>query len=147
MKTAALGLVILLVVIAVGAGAPTLAVAEPSAFDGTWDVTLTCPPLKDDADDAKGYTQRFSGQVKDGMLRATHGVEGQPSWHLLTGEIPPDGKAMLTIEGIVKNADYAVNHAARGKSYTFRVRATFAGDHGTGVRLGKRKCEFDFRRR
>lgn len=124
-----------------------VAAEGPSAFDGTWDVTLTCPPLRDDDDDAKGYTQRFSGLVKDGMLRATHGVEGQPSWHLLTGEIPSDGKAMLTIEGIVKRADYSVNHAPRGKAYTFRVRATFEGNHGTGVRLGKRKCEFDFRRR
>ena len=144
MKTSPLRLAFLMLV-ALGPGAP--AAAEPSAFDGTWDVTLTCPPLRDDADDAKGYTQRFSGQVKDGMLRATHGVEGQPSWQLLTGEIPPDGKAMLTIEGIVKSADYAVNHAPRGKSYTFRVRATFEGSHGSGVRLGKRKCEFDFRRR
>jgi hypothetical protein len=143
MKIAGLGLATLIIVVALGPGVA----AAPSAFDGTWDVTLTCPPLKDDVDDAKGYTQRFSGQVKDGMLRATHGVEGQPSWHLLTGEIPPDGKAMLSIEGIVKSADYAVNHAARGKAYTFRVRATFEGDHGRGVRLGKRKCEFDFRRR
>ena len=143
MKIAGLGLATLIIVVALGPGVA----AAPSAVDGTWDVTLTCPPLKDDVDDAKGYTQRFSGQVKDGMLRATHGVEGQPSWHLLTGEIPPDGKAMLTIEGIVKSADYAVNHAARGKAYTFRVRATFEGDHGRGVRLGKRKCEFDFRRR
>ena len=143
MKIAGLGLATLIIVVALGPGVA----AAPTAVDGTRDVTLTCPPLKDDVDDAKGYTQRFSGQVKDGMLRATHGVEGQPSWHLLTGEIPPDGKAMLTIEGIVKSADYAVNHAARGKAYTFRVRATFEGDHGRGVRLGKRKCEFDFRRR
>ena len=112
MKTVALGLALSISVTALGGGAPTPAVAEPSAFDGTWDVTLTCPPLNDDVDDAKGYTQRFSGQV-----------------------------------GIVKSADYAVNHAARGKSYAFRVRATFEGDHGSGVRLGKRKCEFDFRRR
>ena len=147
MKTAALGLATLIIVVALGPGVPAPVAAVPSAFDGTWDVTLTCPPLRDDEDDAKGYLQRFSGQVKDGMLRATHGVEGQPSWHLLTGEIPPDGKAMLTIDGIVKSADYAVNHAARGKAYTFRVRATFEGTHGSGVRLGKRKCEFDFRRR
>ena len=147
MKIAGLGLATLIIVVALGPGVPAPVAGAPSAFDGTWDVTLTCPPLKDDVDDAKGYTQRFSGQVKDGMLRATHGVEGQPSWHLLTGEIPADGKAMLTIEGIVKSADYAVNHAARGKAYTFRVRATFEGDHGRGVRLGKRKCEFDFRRR
>jgi hypothetical protein len=147
MKTATLGLAALTIVAALGFGGRAPAAAEPSAFDGAWDVTLTCPPLRDDVDDAKGYTQRFSGQVKDGTLRATHGVEGQPSWHLLTGEIPPDGKAMLTIEGIVKSADYAVNNAPRGKAYTFRVRATFEGNRGTGVRLGKRKCEFDFRRR
>jgi len=98
-------------------------------------------------DDAKGYVQHFQAEIKDGILRGTHGTEGQPSWHLLTGTVPPDGNAMLRLDGIVKNADYAVNHAERGKSYTYRVRAKFEQSSGSGQRVGKRKCEFRFKRR
>lgn len=58
MKTAALGLATLIIV-ALGPGVPAPVAAAPFAFDGTWDVTLTCPPLRDDEDDAKGYIQRF----------------------------------------------------------------------------------------
>jgi len=132
---------------AIAPSATVSAGAGASAFDGRWDVTLTCPPLLDEDDDAKGYVQHFQAEIKDGILRGTHGTEGQPSWHLLTGTVPPDGNAMLRLDGIVKNADYAVNHAERGKSYTYRVRAKFEQSSGSGQRVGKRKCEFRFKRR
>ncbi|MEO8079064.1 MAG: hypothetical protein ABI641_00945 [Caldimonas sp.] len=119
---------------------------EPSPFDGSWEVTLTCPPHHED-DDAKGYRQQFRAEVTDGLLDGTHGKEGEPSWHHLFGRIAPDGKAHLTLDGIVSNPAYAINNAQRGKPYSYRVRATFDGPTGTGQRLGKRKCSFDFRRR
>lgn len=128
------------------AGPPVRAQTElPSPFDGRWDVTLSCPPHHED-DDAKGYVHRFPGEVKAGFLRATHGTEGQPSWHLLTGFIKPDGDAALTLDGIVSNADYAINGAQRGKPYSYRVKARFEPDSGTGRRVGKRKCDFLFKR-
>ena len=37
-------------------------------------------------DDAKGYVHHFPAEVKGSALRGTHGTEGQPSWHLLTGK-------------------------------------------------------------
>lgn len=122
------------------------AAEEASAFDGRWDVTLTCPPHNED-EDAKGYVHRFPAEVKGGVFRGTHGAEGEPSWHLLTGSIAPDGRAALQLDGIVGNPDYAVGQAFRGKPYSYRVRATFEATSGSGQRIGKRKCDFRFQRR
>ncbi len=116
-----------------------------TAFDGRWEVTLTCPPHHED-DDAKGYVHRFPAEIRNGMLRGVHGTEGQPSWHLLAGKISSDGDAELTLQGIVNNPSYAVNNAHRGKPYSYRVRATFEGSGGSGQRIGKRKCSFRFDR-
>lgn len=118
---------------------------DPSRFDGLWNVTLTCPPHDDD-EDAKGYVHRFPAEIKAGDFRGTHGTEGQPGWHLLTGAIAPDGNASLKLEGIVNNPNYAVNHAFRGKPYAYRVRATFEASRGSGRRIGKRQCDFEFKR-
>ena len=125
---------------------PSSAGGEPStAFDGRWDVTLICQPHHDD-EDAKGYTHRFPAVVANGALRGTHGTEGEPSWHLLTGTIDADGVAAMKLDGIVNNPDYAVGRAYRGKPYTYRVRAKFDATSGSGERIGKRKCEFRFKR-
>lgn len=134
--------------IALACFAASGALAAPSdaaPFDGRWNVTLTCPPHHEE-DDAKGYTHRFPAEVAGGQLRATHGQEGEPSWHLLTGRIAPDGTADLKFDGIVKNPDYAIKNAQRGKPYTYRVRATFDASSGTGARVGGRKCFFRFER-
>ena len=68
--------------------------------------------------------------------------------HLATasGTIAPDGNALLRLDGIVNNPEYAVNNAQRGKAYSYRVRAVFQRDSGTGRRIGKRQCAFRFAR-
>lgn len=120
--------------------------AEPSTkFDGAWKVTLSCPPHGGD-DDAKGYTHRFPGEVTQGELRAVHGAEGEPGWHLVTGTIAEDGSATLRVEGIVNSAAYAINGAQRGKAYKYRVKAQFEPSTGTGERLTGRACHFAFAR-
>lgn len=122
-----------------------LAAAQPSTFDGSWNVTLTCPPHNGD-DEAKGYTHRFPAQVAKGQLRAVYGTGGEPGWHLLTGAIGTDGSATLKLEGIVDNEKYAINKAQRGKFYTYRVKAQFEPSSGTGQRLTGRECQFRFSR-
>jgi hypothetical protein len=118
-----------------------------SVFDGKWDVVLSCPAVRDDEDNAKGYVHRFTAEVRDSLLRGTHGEEGQPNWHLLTGTVAPDGKAELKLDGIVSNPKHAVNNAYRGKPYSYRVRGNFSPSSGSGQRIGKRKCDFQFTRR
>lgn len=125
----------------------TVAAAEPSGeFDGRWNVTLTCPPHSEEDDGAKGYVHQFPAEVRNGVLRGTHGFEGQPSFHLLTGTIAADGSAALKLDGIVSNPAYAINNAQRGKPYSYRVRASFEKSTGMGQRVGKRRCDFLFKR-
>jgi hypothetical protein len=126
-------------------GAAPAADVDASPYDGAWRVTLTCPPHNED-EDAKGYVHEFPALVKTGILQGTHGAEGQPGWHFLSGPIGPDGVAQLTLQGIVNNAEYSVGHAFRGKPYVYRVRARFDATSGVGQRIGKRHCEFRFRR-
>ena len=130
--------------------ADTTALAQPapasSTFDGAWNVTMTCPPHNEEDDDAKGYTHRYTGQVTAGELRAVHGTDGEPGWHLLRGRIGDDGNAALRLEGVVSNARYAINGAERGKRYSYRVKAHFDGSSGTGERLTGRTCTFVFKR-
>jgi hypothetical protein len=124
-----------------------VASAQPlSPFDGAWKVTMTCPPHVEAGDDARGYTHRFPGQVVDGRLSATHGTEGEPGWHFLRGDITPDGKATLRLDGIVNNPAHAINDAPKGKPYSYRVKAQFAANAGSGERLTGRVCRFEFNR-
>ena len=142
-----LGIVATSLLAAAALAAPGIGTAGDTtkAFDGAWEVILTCPPHHED-DDAKGYTHRFAATIEDGVLVGTHGSEGQPSWHRLVGPIAADGTALLTLDGIVNNPAYAINNAQRGKPYSYRVRARFEGATGAGQRIGKRRCNFDFKR-
>ncbi len=125
--------------------APAVATAQATSFDGAWNVTLTCPPHNDD-DEAKGYTHRFGGEVVDGQMRAVHGKESEPGWHLVTGRIAADGAATLQVDGIVDNEKYAINKAQRGKLYKYKVKAQFDRSSGSGERLTGRVCHFTFSR-
>jgi hypothetical protein len=120
--------------------------AQATKFDGAWNVTMVCPPHDDRDDDAKGYTHRFPGAVANGELTATHGKEGEPGWHFLRGRIRSDGDATLRLDGIVNNPRYAINDAARGKQYSYRIKAHFEASSGAGQRLTGRVCEFAFTR-
>lgn len=119
--------------------------AQSTRFDGAWRVTLVCP-AHSGKDDAKGYTHRFSGQVVNGELSATHGTEGEPGWHFLHGPISENGEANLRLTGVVNNPDYAINKAHQGKRYTYRVKARFTDTGGSGERVTGRVCTFTFDR-
>ncbi len=119
--------------------------AQTTAFDGAWNVTLTCPPHNDN-EGTKGYTHVFPAEVKNGQLKGIFGEEGVPGWQFLHGEITPEGNAILTLDGIVNNSEYAIGKSPKGKRFTYKVRAEFAQSSGTGQRLSGRVCEFRFAR-
>lgn len=54
--------------------------------------------------------------------------------------------ATWRLDGIVNNPRYAINEAERGKAYTYRIKAQFEPDAGSGQRLTGRACEFKFTR-
>jgi len=124
---------------------PPLAVAQASKFDGTWNVTLTCPATNE-AGGAKGYTHMFPAEVKDGNLLGLYGKEGELGSQRLSGHISNDGNANLRLDGIVNNPDYAINKAPTGKAFTYQVRAKFEQSSGVGQRTSGRGCEFRFSR-
>jgi hypothetical protein len=126
-------------------GAQAVASELPSKFDGSWSVTLSCPPHTERDNVATGYTHHFSGAITNGQLRAVHGTEGEPNWHLLSGTIASDGSAMLLLEGIVGELG-GMNRTRPGKSYKYSVRAQFEPSSGTGERQTGRVCHFTFSR-
>ena len=107
---------------------------------------MTCPAHNAADDDAKGYTHRFSAEVRNGRIRGTHGKEDEPGWHFLHGKINEDGSATLRLDGIVNNPNYAINDAERGKEYSYWIKAQFEASNGVGQRLTGRVCEFKFTR-
>ena len=79
-------------------------------------------------------------------MRAVHGKEGEPGWHLVTGRIAADDSATLQVQGIVNDEKYALNNTPRGKAYKYKVKAQFDKSSGSGERLTGRVCHFTFAR-
>lgn len=116
------------------------AVTRSAAFDGAWNVTVTCQA----AAGAAGYTIDLVAQVKDGYLRGIRGTEGTPDSLRIEGQIQPDGSASLDVRGLTGDPKYAVNQLARGSAYRYHVAARFDGARGTGTRTELRPCDLRF---
>jgi hypothetical protein len=118
-------------------------VSYASPFDGTWNVTLVCPPEAG----AKEYTLRFQAQVKDGALYGQYGTKEQPPWQSIEGRIEADGSAILTGAGAVGNPELAMKYRRQGYGFTYKVNARFESNKGSGTRQGERPCTFAFVKR
>ena len=115
-----------------------------NAFDGTWDVTVTCAAA---SDGAAGYQIDFVAQVKDGQMRGTRGADDGSDSLRLEGEIRPDGNAALEVRGRTGDPKYAVNRVQKGTAYGYPITAHFEGGRGTGRRVKLRPCDLNFVRR
>jgi hypothetical protein len=116
--------------------------AGTSAFDGSWDVTLTCPKSKDG--NAMGYSYDFKAEIKDGTLHGERGTSGEPGWLQLDGPIKPDGSAALIAEGLTNSPAYAINNPKKNTHYKHAVTAQFEEDKGSGNWITVRTCTFQF---
>lgn len=125
------------------AGAQSAAAADPSRFDGAWNVRIDCPSNTEESA-AKGYKYDFPATVVNGRLSGRHGEEGTPGSLRVEGPIQPDGTAELLARGRTGNPDYAVNRPSSGTAYSYRIKARFEGAKGTGSRLEARVCNFVF---
>ena len=111
-----------------------------SAFDGDWNVAITCPA----GESARGYRIEFPGRVKDGAMRAVRGVEGSPDSLRMEGDIKPDGSALPVAHGRTGDPKYSVGGVAASTQYNFTVKAQFEGTTGVGRRQELRPCEVRF---
>jgi uncharacterized caspase-like protein len=116
-------------------------VKDKTRFDGTWDVTVHCPPHEAGA----GYTMRFFAEVKDGMLLGS-GTGAQYGGTLtLRGRINPDGTADIDARGTIGDPKYTTNRSPRGAAYGYRVvEAHFDESRGSGQRVETRPCSLTF---
>jgi hypothetical protein len=138
-------LVLSAIIMTVGLFPAGHAVADPAAFDGTWDVLALCPAT---TEGAFGYTLQFPAQVKAGVLHGVYGTEGKSSSMTLDGMIQPDGSAKFAAKGLTGDSAYSGANVKPATPYAYDVTATFKGARGTGTRIGgTRSCNYTFTRR
>jgi hypothetical protein len=119
------------------------AYAASGQFDGTWNTTLSCS----NADGALGYSFRFPSVVKDDVLHGEKGKKNEPGWLSIDGNVGPDGKAALYVDGLVGAAPYAVGQRPGGTQYGYHVNAVFSEREGRGSRVEGRSCTVEFTKR
>jgi len=117
--------------------------AWASSFDGTWNVTLVCPPEAG----GREYTIHYKAEVKNGTLHGRYGSKDKPGSQTLDGSIAPDGTALFTATGVIGNPEAAMKYRNQGHPYTYKVDARFVGNQGSGTRQGDRPCTFTFVKR
>lgn len=121
--------------------APQVPSAAVGRFDGRWGVTINCARHEDGA---SGYRLNFVAEVSNSALRGVIGTQGEPDSLLMRGDIQPDGRALLRVNGLTGDPRYAAKRAARGSPYVYQVEALFEGSQGTGRRLQQRECLVKF---
>jgi hypothetical protein len=114
-------------------------------FDGSWDISITCPASAQAV--FKGYAYHFPATVKDGKLVGNHLAEGTPGSLKVEGQIQADGHALLKGTGLTGLAAYNVKQVAAGTPYEYSITARFEQVGGSGSRIEGRECSFVFTRR
>ena len=117
--------------------------SSASRFDGNWTEIIDCPSNTEESG-ARGYHFQFPATIKDGVLAASVGVEDTPGALRIDGPIRSDGSAELRARGRTGNPEYAVKQPSSGTPYSYRIKAQFEGDKGSGTRIEARVCNFVF---
>lgn len=122
-------------------GKPGAAVSpDTGRFDGTWDVSIACPPKGEGI----GYTAHLTALVKDGVLHGQSGADAVAPF-ALDGKINADGNAVLRVKGLTGDQKYLIrNSYGKGRPYSYHVDASFSGFRGTGTRVEGRDCNLMF---
>ena len=123
--------------------APALLPPGSKKFDGAWEVKVECLDHTEGSL-AKGYTLRFTADVKNGVLDGQYKAKGAPGSLTVNGRIQPDGTSELKANGITDEPAYSVNNIARGTPYGYRIKARFDDARGTGSRIEGRTCNCSF---
>jgi TolB-like protein len=117
-----------------------VASSDAARFDGTWDVSIACPPKGEGI----GYTVRLTALVKDGVLHGQSGTDARAPL-ALDGKINPDGNAVIRAKGLTGEQKHLIrNSYGKGMPYSYHVDASFSGLRGTGTRIEGRGCNLLF---
>lgn len=114
--------------------------SDAGRFDGTWDVSIACPPK----DGGLGYTIQLSALVKDGVFHGQSGTDGIAPFVALDGKINPDGGAVIRAKGLTGDPKYLMHNSKKGMPYSYHIDASFSGSRGTGTRIEGRSCNLIF---
>ena len=125
---------------AVSAAPSAATTGTTTAFDGNWNVTLTCP----DYNAAKGYSQYLAMKVTNGAVVAQRGQPGTPGSLTITGQIQADGTAQLQAAGHTASSAYTIGNVPSGSRVSYSIAARFNGARGTGTRTQQRPCDLAF---
>jgi uncharacterized caspase-like protein len=116
--------------------------SDARRFDGNWELAIDCSGVKD----ATGYLKSLLVVVTDGALTGSAGVQGQADSLQISGQIQPDGVAILEAKGRTGPPKYSLGGVPPGTPYGFRSLVRFEGTRGTG-RRDNRPCDLLFVKR
>jgi len=119
------------------------AAGEGRAFDGKWDVTVSCAS----SGKAMGYTRALSATIANGVFHAEDRDPRTSSTLAIDGQIGADGKTTLSARGLTGPSAYTVNNSAPGSPYGYTIDAQFERSRGSGKRNELRPCSFTFVKR
>ncbi len=134
--------IVLIGLLASGAGAAAQATPSGERFDGQWTAFLTCAAFRN----AAAYTFEFGVVIRNGVLHGEHGHPDEPAWLTLDGVVQADGTAQLTAKGLTGMEAYSVGNVRRQTPYFYHVDAKFSATSGQGTRLELRPCSYVFTR-
>ena len=124
-----------------GAAAPGAGAIAAQPFDGTWDVVIYCARAPDGAG---GYRWHFQAQVREGALLGQYHQPGANASGTLSGQIEPDGHALLSMVGRTGRTEYTVGHVQPGTPFHYTATARFDARSGSGQRNELRACSLSF---
>ena len=115
--------------------------AQTNPFDGSWSTRIVCAVAPDGA---AGYQLDFIAQVRNGAIDGRYSNPRDGSAALLTGQIQPDGRALLKIDGTTGRPEYTVGRIQPGSPYHYTANVRFNGASGSGTRNELRRCDLTF---
>ena len=126
--------------VALGFAPDERGLAAGGPFDGMWDVQIDCPSVGD----VEGYTWRFPAEVSSGFMSGLFRSTTNSAVGHITGQIRPDGGALLMMFGRTGPQQCAVGHERPGTPFRYTVDAHFDASDGSGKRNEQRPCALTF---
>lgn len=120
--------------------------ALSSAYDGRWNVVLTCTETTDKTGLIKGYDYAFFVDIAAGKVHGQYGAPGHAASATYDGVVHADGKLEIKAIGKTGKSEYAVGKVRSGTRYGYDLQGQLQGSGGQAVRTSLRPCTAVFTR-